>query len=307
MAATEYHEPVLLHEAVRSLVTRGQGIYVDATLGGGGHAKVILSALGEQGRVFGIDHDDQAWQHASGVIGDDPRFTFIRGNFGFMEQLLPLDLHGHIDGILLDLGVSSHQIDEPERGFMFREDAPLDMRMSSLFGTTAHDVVNYYSEQQLKRIFRDYGEERNSGRIAREIVAQRPLETTGQLRQIIAGFTPERYLNKSLARIFQALRIEVNRELEMLERFFEYAPNIVSEKGRLVIISYHSLEDRIAKNYIKAGNAEGRPAKDFYGNTVRPWKPVNKKPVIPDADEISRNPRARSAKMRIAERTGVAS
>lgn len=306
MASTEYHEPVLLHEAVRSLVTREDGLFVDGTLGGGGHCKLILSKLGRNGRVFGIDHDEEAWEHASSVIGDDPRFTFIRGNFGHMEQLLPLDIHGRIDGILLDLGVSSHQIDEPERGFMFREDAPLDMRMSSLFGTTAFDVVNYYTEEQLKRIFKLYGEERNSSRIAREIVAQRPLETTGELRQVIAGVTPERHRNKTLARIFQALRIEVNRELEMLEQFFEKAPGLVAEGGRLVVISYHSLEDRLTKNFMRTGNAEGKPEKDFYGNTIRPWKPVNNKPVIPGDEEISRNPRARSAKMRVAERTGVA-
>ncbi len=305
MASTEYHEPVLLHEAVRSLITREDGLFVDGTLGGGGHCKLILSKLGRNGRVFGIDHDEEAWEYASSVIGDDPRFTFIRGNFGHMEQLLPLDTHGKIDGILLDLGVSSHQIDEPERGFMFREDAPLDMRMSTLFGTTAFDVVNYHTEQQLKRIFKLYGEERNSSRIAREIVGKRPLETTGELRQVIAGVTPERHRNKTLARIFQAIRIEVNRELEMLGRFFDKAPELVAEGGRLVVISYHSLEDRLTKNFMRAGNAEGKPEKDFYGNTIRPWKPVSNKPVIPDDKEISRNPRARSAKMRVAERTGV--
>ncbi len=303
MAATHYHEPVLLHEAVKALITREDGYYVDGTLGGGGHTSHLLASLDNDAKVFGIDHDEEALEHASELIGDESKFIPIRGNFGHMEQLIPIDLHGSIDGILLDLGVSSHQIDDPDRGFMFREDAELDMRMSTLFATTAKDVVNTYSERELIRIFKTFGEERHSARIAREIVAKRPVYTTQELREIISEVIPDQYQNKSLARIFQALRIEVNRELEMLERFFQYAPELVAPGGRLVVISYHSLEDRIAKHFMKTGNAEGKVQKDFYGNTIRPWKPLTSKPVRPGEDEIKENPRARSARLRAAERT----
>lgn len=305
MAATHYHEPVLLHEAVQALITREEGCYVDATLGGGGHSVQLLQALGKDASVFGIDHDEDALQFASDLIGDDRRFIRIRGNFGYIEQLLPVDLHGKIDGILLDLGVSSHQIDDPDRGFMFREDAPLDMRMSTLFGTTAQDVVNSYSEKELIRIFKTYGEERHSGRIARKIAEQRPVYTTAELREIITEVIPDQYQNKTLARIFQALRIEVNREMEMLERFLRYAPELVCAGGRLVVISYHSLEDRLAKNYIRAGNSKGQIEKDFYGNSIRPWEPLSSKPVRPGEEEIKQNPRARSARLRAAQRTEV--
>jgi 16S rRNA (cytosine1402-N4)-methyltransferase len=308
MTHVTYHKPVLLNEAIRYLVTDPHGTYVDGTLGGGGHSALILKSLSEKGRVYGIDQDEDALRVAAERFAGEERISLIRGNFGYMDALLPKEARGRLSGILLDLGVSSHQIDQPERGFSFQKDGPLDMRMGALQDLTAATIVNEYEYEELRNLFFEYGEERESARIARAIIRDRPLETTGQLRESVASAVPERFLNKSLARIFQALRIAVNSELGMLERALEKGTAMLREEGRFVVITYHSLEDRLCKNYFRAGNFEGRPVKDFYGNDITPLQAVTKKVVTPSPGEVAENPRARSAKLRAAARrasTGI--
>ncbi len=297
------HIPVLLHESVDALVTDKDGIYIDGTLGGGGHSKEILKKLGEDGRLYGIDQDDEALEAASNNIGDDPRFIPIKGNFGYLTTILPPHTHSQIAGILLDLGVSTHQIKEPERGFSFQEDGPLDMRMGNLSGVSAYQVVNEYDYEKLRDIIFHYGEEKQSRKIARAIIDARPIETTGELRKVISSVVNQRFEVKSLARVFQGIRIEVNRELEMLENVLEQSLEVLKPGGRIVAISYHSLEDRIVKRFFKAGNFKGKVEKDFYGNPISPIRPVNKQLITPSKEEIERNSASRSAKLRVAEKT----
>ncbi|MDG5767399.1 16S rRNA (cytosine(1402)-N(4))-methyltransferase RsmH [Balneolales bacterium ANBcel1] len=300
MTPALYHKPVLRDEAVRLLVTDPHGTYVDGTLGGGGHAAQILDQLDRDARLFGVDQDEEAIALAKQRFAEDERVTLVRGNFGYLDVLLPKECQGTMDGILLDLGVSSHQIDEARRGFSFQQDGPLDMRMGSLQTRTAADIVNNSDYEVLRDLFFQYGEERESKRIARSVIDARPLETTGQLREAVSRVIPERFRNKSLARIFQALRIEVNGELQMLRRILEKGLQLLRDEGRFVVITYHSLEDRLCKNYFRYGNFEGKPVKDFYGNEINPMEVLRKKVIVPSDSEIAENPRARSAKLRVA-------
>lgn len=303
-----YHEhiPVLFEETLEALITDTSGIYVDGTLGGGGHSAGILDRLGSNARLYGIDQDDEALQAATSRIGNDERFITLKGNFGYLATLLPPQTHGQVAGILLDLGVSTHQLKAGERGFSFQENGPLDMRMGNLSGVSAYQVVNQYEYEQLRDIIFHYGEERNSRKIAKAIIDARPLETTDELRDVISRVVSDRFRVKSLARVFQAIRIEVNRELDMLRHVLEQALEILKPGGRIAVIAYHSLEDRLVKRFLKAGNFEGDVEKDFYGNLISPLKPVNKQVIRPSQIEIERNPAARSARLRIAEKTGEA-
>ena len=300
---SEYHIPVLLDASVSALVTDPSGVYADATFGGGGHSGEILSRLSPEGRLVAFDRDADAI--ANGI--DDKRLTLVRNNFRFIRNFLLYEGYtGGIDGILADLGVSSHQFDTPERGFSFRYDAVLDMRMNAENGTTAADIINSGKEEDLEKIFRDYGEVENSGRIARLICKARetaPITTTGELETALDQALPQFARHKALAKIYQALRIEVNQEMRSLEKFLSGAAASLKPGGRLVVITYHSLEDRMVKNFIRSGNVDGKAEKDFYGKVIAPLRAVNKKPILPDEEEISSNTRARSAKLRIAEKT----
>jgi 16S rRNA (cytosine1402-N4)-methyltransferase len=296
------HEPVLLTESVSQLITDPGGIYVDATLGGGGHAAEILSRLNDEGRLIGLDQDDQALAAARSRIGADTRFTALKGNFGYLSRLIPPALHGKIAGILLDLGVSTHQIKESERGFSFQQEGPLDMRMSNLRGTSAYEVVNSYSYEALRDVIFHYGEEQLSRQIARAIMDARPVETTRQLRKVVESVVHEPHQVKSVARVFQSIRIEVNDELAMLRAGLEQGLEILKVEGRMAAISYHSLEDRIVKSFFKAGNHTGEVEKDFYGHEVSPIQPLSDGIIRPSEEEIEQNSAARSAKMRTAEK-----
>lgn len=304
MPVYHQHIPVLFEETLEALITDTDGIYVDGTLGGGGHSAGILERLGKKARLYGIDQDDEALQAATSRIGNDERFITLKGNFGYLATLLPPQTHGQVTGILLDLGVSTHQLKAGQRGFSFQENGPLDMRMGNLSGVSAYQVVNQYEYEQLRDIIFHYGEERNSRRIAKAIIEARPLETTAELREAISRVVSERFRIKSLARVFQAIRIEVNRELDMLRHVLEQALTVLKPGGRIAVISYHSLEDRLVKRFFKAGNFEGQVEKDFYGNLISPLKPVNKQVIRPSQEEIERNTAARSARLRIAEKTG---
>ena len=299
---SEYHIRVLLDESVTALIGNVSGIYADATFGGGGHTSEILSRLSPEGRVIAFDRDADALDNRI----DDPRLTLIHNNFRFIHNFILYEGYsGGIDGILADLGVSSHQFDTAERGFSFRYDAPLDMRMNKEAKTTAADIVNTGSEDALERIFRLYGEVEGSRRLARMICAARedsPILTTSQLDKAIEKAVPKFAGHKFLAKVYQALRIEVNQEMRSLEKFLVGAAQSLKSGGRLVVITYHSLEDRMVKNFIKCGNVEGRPEKDFYGNISAPLRAVNRKPSVPQEKEIASNTRARSAKLRIAEK-----
>ena len=315
---SEYHNPVLLEESVRALITDPSGVYVDATFGGGGHSRRILEALSPAGRLIAFDRDADAAANAP----RDDRFTFIHNNFRFVHNYVLLDawqqatrdFREHtVDGILADLGVSSHQFDTAGRGFSFRFDGPLDMRMNAggpeTEGAdrtrTAADIVNGYPQEELQRIFSLYGELDEADRLARLIVAARgkaAITTTTALNAAIAPALPPFAEHKYLAKVYQALRIEVNAEMRALEKFLEGATASLKQGGRLVIITYHSLEDRMVKNYIKAGNIAGNIGKDWYGNSTAPLLAVNRKPILPAEEEIAANTRARSAKLRIAEK-----
>lgn len=301
MHPTSYHEPVLLQEAVDCLITDSDGTYIDGTLGGGGHTDALIQRLGLHGRVFGIDQDDDALRTATSRISDT-RFTSVKGNFGYMDVLLPKALRGNTAGILLDLGVSSYQIDQGSRGFSFREEGPLDMRMNPGSSLSAGEVVNHYTAADLTRILFAYGEERFSRKIADAIVSRRPLHTTADLKKAVESVIMGPHVNKSLARVFQAIRIEVNQELEMLRQALERSLLMLRPGGRLVVIAYHSLEDRLVKHFMRAGNFEGEITKDFYGNDLRPLEPLKPGLLSPSDVEIARNPRARSARMRVATR-----
>ena len=295
---SEYHIPVLLEESVSSLVTNPNGIYADATFGGGGHTAAILSRLSGDGRVIAFDRDIDA---INGAL-KDPRLTLIHNNFRFIENYAR---HEDVlfDGILADLGVSSHQFDTAERGFSFRyEEAPLDMRMNQGAKLTAADVVNNYEADDLERILKLYGEVDGARNVARLITEARPIATTGDLDRAVAKVLPKGAEHKVLAKIYQALRIEVNGEMRSLEKFLEGAARSLKPGGRLVVITYHSLEDRMVKNFIKTGNVEGVLQQDVFGRADTPLEAVNRKPILPAEEEISQNTRARSAKLRVAER-----
>jgi 16S rRNA (cytosine1402-N4)-methyltransferase len=296
----EYHNPVLLHASVDGLNINPDGIYVDVTFGGGGHSKEILSRLGPNGKLFAFDQDEDALANAL----PDERFTLINENFRFIKRFLRFYGVKEVDGILGDLGVSSHQFDVAERGFSTRFDAELDMRMSQKNDLNAYRVVNEYDEANLKRVFLDYGELKNAPALARTIVEAREhklIKTTDELKEVLAKYLPERVRNKILAQIYQAIRIEVNQEMDVLKEFLEQSLEILKPGGRLSVISYHSLEDRLVKRFIKNGMFEGEPERDFYGNFSVPFKTIGKL-IVPDHAEIKINNRARSAKLRIAEK-----
>lgn len=294
----EYHNPVLLKESVDGLNIKPDGVYVDVTFGGGGHSKEILSRLNEKGKLFAFDQDEDA---KNNVI-DDPRFTLIPQNFRFIKRYLRFYGIKKVDGILADLGVSSHQFDVAERGFSTRFDANLDMRMNQSGELSAFDVINKYNEEKLTNVLFNYSELRNAKDIAKRIVEAREVEkikTSFQLKEILAAFVPKSQEHKVLAQIFQGIRIEVNQEIEALKEFLLQVPELLNEGGRLSVLSYHSLEDRLVKRFIRSGLFEGEPIKDFYGNVTVPLKKVGKM-VIPSFQEIKKNSRARSAKLRIA-------
>ncbi|QOG02412.1 16S rRNA (cytosine(1402)-N(4))-methyltransferase RsmH [Flavobacterium sp. MDT1-60] len=296
----EYHNPVLLHPTVDGLNIKPDGIYVDVTFGGGGHSREILKRLGPNGKLFAFDQDEDALVNAL----PDERFTLINENFRFIKRFLRFHGVKSVDGILADLGVSSHQFDVPERGFSTRFDAELDMRMSQKNDLNAYRVVNEYEEQDLRRVFFDYGELKNAPVLARTIVEARekyPIKTTDELKDVLAKYLPERVKNKILAQIYQAIRIEVNQEMDVLKEFIEQSLEILNPGGRFSVISYHSLEDRLVKRFIKNGMFEGEPERDFYGNFSVPFKTIGKL-IVPDDAEIKINNRARSAKLRIAEK-----
>lgn len=298
-----YHIPALLTETLKGLNIRKDGIYVDVTFGGGGHSSEILKAL-SGGRLYAFDQDEDAVAN----ILNDPRFFFVRHNFRYLRNFMRYYGVGQVDGILADLGVSSHDFDVAERGFSFRFAGDLDMRMNRNSIKTAASIVNEYPEEALVRIFREYGEIDQARQLVRLLIKAREQEsirTTGQFKDIIAGIVPQKNEAKFLAKVFQALRIETNRELEALKDFLVQGTRLLKPGGRLVVITYHSLEDRLVKNFIKTGNFDGKPEKDFYGNMITPLNPVNRKVIVPTEEEIARNPRSRSAKLRIAEKAGV--
>lgn len=296
----KYHDPVLLKEAVDGLDVRKDGIYVDATFGGGGHSTEILNRLGVNGKLIAFDQDEDALQNSL----EDKRFTLINENFRFIRQFLKFYGIRKVDGILADFGVSSHQFDIPERGFSTRFDAELDMRMSKRNKLTAYKVINEYSYDELRKVLFRYGEIRKADIMAKALVEQRsvaPIRTTEDLKKALQRFLPKQREHKLLAQIYQAIRIEVNQELQAIEEFLLQCPELMEEGGRLSIISYHSLEDRLVKRFIRTGKFEGEVEKDFYGNEVIPFRKVGGLQV-PSKEEIKRNPRARSAKLRVAER-----
>ncbi len=300
MMNSAYHNPVLLQESVDGLDIKKDGVYVDVTFGGGGHSKEILKRLGEGGKLFAFDQDEDALQNAI----DDERFQLINQNFRYLKQYLKFYGIRKVDGILADFGVSSHQFDEAERGFSTRFNADLDMRMNRSGELSAFEVVNNYPQEELASVLFQYGELRNANAMAKTIVEareQNPIKTTDDLKTVLKRFLPKMKENKILAQIYQAIRIEVNQEIEALKEFLEQVPEVLKEGGRLSMISYHSLEDRLVKRFIRDGRFEGEPEKDFYGNINVPLKKVGGL-IVPSAEEIARNNRARSAKLRIAER-----
>jgi 16S rRNA (cytosine1402-N4)-methyltransferase len=296
-----YHKPALLEESIEGLNIKESGIYVDATFGGGGHANEILKRL-KNGKLFVFDQDTDALKNST----KDKNLYTIHANFRHMKEELNTKGINKVDGILADLGISSHQIDTPERGFSTRFDAPLDMRMNTTETYTAADIVNSYTISKLTLMFSEYGEIDNAHRLAHAIEkarAEKSITTTGELIEAIKGCTPAKYPNKYLAKVFQALRVELNQEIDALKDLLKQSAELLNENGRLVVISYHSLEDRLVKNYMRAGNFEGIPQKNMYGHDIRPFVPVTRKPIIPTEKEIETNSRARSAKLRIAEKT----
>jgi 16S rRNA (cytosine1402-N4)-methyltransferase len=300
--ADTYHVSVLLKESIDGLDIQPDGVYVDVTFGGGGHSREILRRLGPKGRLYSFDQDADAEKN----IIDDDRLTFVRSNFRYVKNWMRYYEVDHIDGLLADLGVSSHHFDDESRGFSFRfEDAPLDMRMNKRAATTAADVVNNYTEEQLSDVFYLYGELKTARRIAAAIVKARQakrIETAHDLMEATEKFFAREHEKKDMARLFQALRIEVNHEMEALKEMLNGACELLGKGGRLSVITYHSLEDRIVKNMMKAGNAEGRVEQDFFGRIQAPLRAVGNKVITPSDEEIERNPRSRSAKLRIAEK-----
>ena len=299
-ASSTYHIPVLLRESVDGLEIKPDGVYIDVTFGGGGHSREILSRLGKKGHLYSFDQDADTEKN---IVKDD-RFTFVRSNFRYIKNWMRYYEVEKIDGLLADLGVSSHHLDDESRGFSFRFDAPLDMRMNKLAGKTAADIVNDYDEELLADIFYLYGELKNARKLAAAIIKARQAQriaTTGELMQVTEKLFPKEREKKEMAKLFQALRIEVNHEMEALKEMLNGSKDLLCKGGRLSVITYHSLEDRLVKNMMKAGNTEGKITQDFFGRTEAPFKPVGKV-IVPDTDEQERNPRSRSAKLRIAER-----
>lgn len=297
-----YHKPVMLQECIEALQIKPLGYYVDVTFGGGGHSKAILEKI-EGGKLFAFDQDNDALEKGKEI--KNSAFTFIHANFRFLKRYLKMHGITEVDGILADLGVSSHQIDKADRGFSTRFEGALDMRMDRNSKVTAREVVNGYKEADLHKILGMYGEVRNAKTLAAAIAASRinkPIETSGDLKEILKRFAPRGKENKYFAQVFQALRIEVNDELKALGDFLQQAAEVLKPGGRLVVMSYHSLEDRLVKNFINKGNLKGEMEKDFYGKLLRSLEPVNKKPITADTEEIVENNRARSAKLRIAEK-----
>lgn len=295
-----YHDPVLVGECMRGLNINPNGVYADVTFGGGGHSRAILGRL-ITGHLYAFDQDEDAKANAF----DDPRFTFIPQNFKYFKNFIQLYHGDKIDGVIADLGVSSHQFDTPEKGFSTRFDGQLDMRMSQSNPNDAATIVNTYDQADLTRILSLYGEVQQAHLVAADIVMARenePIETTEQLKAAVQRRLPRGRENKVLAQIFQALRIEVNQELDVLTDFLSQCADVLKPGGRLVVISYHSLEDRLVKTFMKTGNAEGKEEKDFFGNLLTPYKLITRKPIVPSVEETERNSRARSAKLRIAER-----
>jgi len=297
----EYHIPALLPQCLEGLNIHPEGTYVDVTFGGGGHSREILCKLGKKGSLYAFDQDEDAEKNCP----KDKRFTFIRGNFRYLSNFMHYHKVNSVDGLLADLGVSSHHFDDPTRGFSFRFEGALDMRMNKRAGQTAADILNGYPEVELANVFYLYGELKNSRRIAAEVVRRREVkkfETITDFLEILRPLTNRDQEKKNLAQAFQALRIEVNGEMDALIRLLKQAEQLLKPNGRLVIISYHSLEDRLVKNFLKSGNAQGDVEKDFYGNIQSPFRLINNKVIVPDDEECARNPRARSAKLRIAEK-----
>ncbi len=316
---SEYHIPVMLKECLEGLDIRPDGIYVDVTFGGGGHSRAILEQLGPKGHLYSFDQDPDAEKNAFGTTDENEtsyendnenenknkikNFTFVRSNFRYLKNWMKYYGVNQIDGLLADLGVSSHHLDDESRGFAFRFDAPLDMRMNTRAGITAAEVIANYSEEDLTRIFTLYGELRQAKRMAASICKirqQRTIATTGDLQQAILPFIDPRAQKKELAQAFQALRIEVNHEMQALEEMLQGAVECLAPEGRLVVMTYHSLEDRIVKNVIRSGHADGKIEQDFYGRILAPLKAVNNKPIVASDEEQEQNPRSRSAKLRVA-------
>ena len=303
MPENSYHTSVMLHECIDGLHIDPAGTYVDVTFGGGGHSKAILAKLGPEGRLFSFDQDPDAWEQAEKI--DDERLTLITANFRYLEKYLRLQRVKQVDGILADFGVSSFQLDAPERGFSIRFDGPLDMRMGPSASMTAAELLNSYSAEELQRILGMYGEVKNARTLAQAIIQARtrkPLETTQEFKEILNKLAPKHREFKYFAQVFQAIRIEVNQELAVIEEFLEQAPSILKPEGRLVIMSFHSLEDRLVKNFIKAGNVQGKEDKDLFGVVHRPLESVIRKPITASEEELKLNPRSRSAKLRIASK-----
>mgnify|MGYP001183680434 FL=1 len=296
-----YHVPVLLAESIEGLRIKPKGIYIDLTFGGGGHSRAIIRNLSSKGRLIAFDQDKEALTNRI----EDPRFKLVNANFKYLYNYLRYLGVVQVDGILADLGVSSHHFDSPDRGFSYRTDGPLDMRMNRSAQLTAAEVVNSYQPERLKEILEQYGEVPNAKKVVGVICRERerkPIETVQQLRDLVSPLFPVKTLNKELSKFFQAIRIEVNREIESLQRMIGQAADMLVPGGRFVVISYHSLEDRLVKNFFKSGNFEGEVSKDFYGNVISPFRLVNRKVIVPSDAEIEENPRARSAKLRIGEK-----
>jgi 16S rRNA (cytosine1402-N4)-methyltransferase len=296
-----YHIPALLNETIEGLNIDPDGVYVDVTFGGGGHSTEILSHLSSKGKLLGFDQDEDAIKNAL----DDPRFIFVRSNFQYLKNFLRYHNIDKVDGILADLGVSSHHFDEAERGFSFRFDGALDMRMNTKSPLTAAVILNTYGEEELANVFYLYGELHNSRKIAKTIVTARskaPFDKIFPFIEVLKPFFGREKEKKDMARVFQALRIEVNKEMEVLRSLLEQSFDVLKPEGRLVVLTYHSLEDRLVKNYFRSGNFEGKLEKDFFGNILSPLKAINNKVIIATDEEVERNPRARSAKLRIAEK-----
>lgn len=296
-----YHQPALLQESIEGLNINPEGVYVDLTFGGGGHSKEILKHLSPKGRLIAFDQDADAQQN----IQDDARFIFVDQNFKYLKNFLRYYNALPVDGILADLGISSYQIDTAARGFATRFDGPLDMRMSQNQKFSAQELVNTYSQEALKEVFEKYGEIDNASKLASQIVlarAESQISTTAQFKETIRKCTPKHQENKYLAQVFQAIRIEINDEMEVLKNMLLQTLDVLKVGGRLAVISYHSLEDRLVKNFMKTGNFEGELHKDFYGKVETPWQLISRKPIIPNEKEIDANPRARSAKLRVAEK-----
>jgi 16S rRNA (cytosine1402-N4)-methyltransferase len=295
-----YHIPVLLKESVDGMSIKPDGVYVDVTFGGGGHSREILSRLGEQGKLYAFDQDQDAQEN----IIEDSRFTLIQANFRFIKRFLKLEGVKEVDAILGDFGVSSHQFDEGERGFSIRFDAELDMRMDQQSGVSASELINTYTEEQISQLLWQYGEIKMSRKLAKAIVEERtvkPIQSTSELNALLTPFFPPTKVNKFLAQVYQAIRIEVNQEMEVLKEFLLQTPELIKKGGRLSLISYHSLEDRLVKRFIRDGKFSGAPEKDFYGNMLVPFRKVGKL-ITPSQTEMRQNTRSRSAKLRIGEK-----